>query len=119
VESLAEATKEVMESATDEYNDKELQTYEGQTPHHFYDFGQWVRVVATDEDALAHFNEAFDSAIIATFTLSSFYSAYGTYGTYPINLDVYTGITTSAPSEAYPYGWKQTNWYNDVIKLEN
>lgn len=119
VESLAEATKEVMESATDEYNDKELQTYEGQTPHHFYDFGQWVRVVATDEDALAHFNEAFDSAIIATFTLSSFYSAYGTYGTYPINLDVYTGVTTSAPSKAYPYGWKQTNWYNDVIKLEN
>ena len=119
IESLAEATKDVMKSAKSEYNAKELQTYEGENPHHFYDFGEWVRVVATDDAALQSFNEAMAECIIAKYSLASFYSAYGTYGTYPINLDVYSGVTTSAPSRAYPNGWRTTSWYKDVIALEN
>ena len=116
IEALAEATAQVVKSAKseEEYNIKDLQSYEGQNPHHFYDFGQWVNVVATDEEALKRFNEQFDNAVIATFTLPTFYSAYGSYGTFPIDLDVYTGVTTSAPSKAYPKDWKTTSWYKDV-----
>ena len=116
IEALAEATAEVIKSAKgeEEYNIKDLQSYEGQNPHHFYDFGQWVNVVATDEQALERFNQHLDNTIIATFTLDRFYSAYGSYGTYPIDLDVYSGVTTSAPSKAYPKGWKTTSWYKDV-----
>ncbi len=114
IEALTEATKSVMSSATEEYDKKQLQTYEGKTTHQFFDFGQWVNVVACDKEALAQFNAQFDKCIIATFTLDSFYSAYGQYGTYPINLDVYSGVTTSAPSEAFPNAWRETNWYNYV-----
>lgn len=114
IEALAEATKSVMSSATEDYDKSQLQTYEGERVHHFYDFGEWVNVVATDKEALAQFNAQFDECIIATYTLSSFYSAYGQYGTYPINLDVYTGVTTSAPSDAFPKAWRETNWYNYV-----
>ena len=76
-------------------------------------------MVATDSAALDEFNTQLNECVVATFTLDSFYSAYGSYGTYPINLDVYSGVTTSAPSTAYPNGWRSTSWYKEVIALEN
>lgn len=123
IEALAEATKRAMVGAISR-EDREcridlMQTYEGQTPHHFFDFGQWINHIARDQVALENFNKAFKDCVIATFTLDSFFSAYGNYGTYPINLDVYSGVTTSAPSGAYPNGWRTTNWYKEVIALEN
>lgn len=116
VEALANATAEVVKSAKSEYDKESLQTYEGQSEHHFYDFGQWANVVATDEEALARFNTQLDACIVETFTLDTFYSAYGNYGTYPIDTDVYTGVTTSAPSTYAPGPWKQTSWYKAVWK---
>ena len=114
IDALAEATKSVIASAKTEYDAKSLQTYEGQPTHHFYDFGQWVNTVATDNAALKAFNEQMAKSVVATYSLPTFYSAYGSYGTYNIDLDVYTGVTTSAPSEAYPNGWRMTNWYKAV-----
>ena len=114
IQALADATAAVIRSATDEYDPKTLQTYEGQKTHVFYDFGQWVRTIATDEAALATFNEQLSRTVIAKYTLPSFYSAYGTYGTYKIDLAVYTGVTTSAPSVAYPDEWRETSWYKEV-----
>lgn len=114
IEALAESTKRVVASATESYDKSSLQTYEGEQIHHFFDFGQWVNVVATDKTALDTFNTQLSKTVIAKYSLSSFYSAYGSYGTYPINLNVYSGVTTSAPSEAFPNAWHETNWYKDV-----
>lgn len=119
IDALAAVTKELARNAKTKYDTEHLQTYEGQDPHHFYDFGQWGKVVATDKDLRNKFIAQLDNTIIAKFSLDRFYSAYGNYGTYPIELGVYTGVTTSAPSTAYPNGWRQTNWYKDVIALEN
>lgn len=116
VAALAEATAEVVATAKSEYDASKLQTYEGQRTHHFYDFGQWTNVVATDSEALGRYNDQLARCIIAKYTLPIFYSAYGTYGTYSINEEVYSGITTSAPSQAYPKWWKETNWYKSVWK---
>ena len=116
VAALAEATAEVIKSAksNDEINIKVLQTYEGQDVHQFYDFGQWVATVSTDSSALEAFNNQLNRCVIAKYTLSTFYSAYGSYGTYKIDVDIYSGVTTSAPSEAYPDQWRETNWYKAV-----
>ena len=121
IEALADAVRGVMVSAkkSTEYDSSTLQTYEGQRYHQFYDFGEWVNVVATNGEALDRFNAQMKECVVATYTLDTFYSAYGTYGTYPINLDVYSGVTTSAPSDAYTGEWKTTNWYKEVIALEN
>lgn len=121
IEALADAVRGVMVSAkkSAEYDSSTLQTYEGQRYHQFYDFGEWVNVVATNGEALDRFNAQMKECVVATYTLDTFYSAYGTYGTYPINLDVYSGVTTSAPSDAYTGEWKTTNWYKEVIALEN
>ena len=114
IEALAEATKRVVATATDDYDPSKLQTYEGEQVHHFYDFGQWVRTIATDSEALEAFNAQYEKCVVETYTLNSFYTAYGSYGSRPIDLDAYSGITTSAPSEAYPNAWRKTNWYNYV-----
>lgn len=114
VAALAEATSRVVITASNTYDRDTLQTYEGKSVHQFYDFGQWINVVATDETALDNFNTQLANTVIAKFTLPTFYSAYGMYGTYDIDTEVYSGVTTSAPSEAYPDAWRQTSWYCDV-----
>ena len=123
VDALADATQKAMVGAIDknspDYMISHLQTYEGQSLHHFFDFGQWINYIARNDEALANFNARLDECVIATYTLDTFYSAYGSYGSHKIDLDVYTGVTTSAPTLAYPNGWKETNWYKEVIALEN
>ena len=114
IEALADATKRIMKSATEEYDASKLQTYEGQKVHHFYDFGQWANTVATDSEALNSFNNQLSKCVIAKYTIDTFYSAYGVYGVYNIDTNVYSGVTTSAPSKAYPNAWKQTSWYNYI-----
>jgi hypothetical protein len=116
VEALAEATAEVVKSATDNYDKSALQTYEGQNPHYFYDFGEWVNAIATDDNALDIFNVQLEKTIIAKYTLDTFYSAYGTFGTYDIDIEAYSGVTTLAPSEVFTDYWKQSNWYKAVWK---
>ena len=115
IANLAEATNRVVATATNDYDKELLQTYEGQSVHYFYDFGEWVNVVATDTAALDNFNSQLAKTVIAKYTLPTFYSAYGMYGTYDINMEVYSGVTTSAPSDAYPSAWRKTSWYNDVF----
>jgi hypothetical protein len=114
VETLAKVTQKLAETATDFYDPTQLQTYEGQAVHQFYDFGQWANRVAQDNAALEVFNSQLENTVIAKFSLPTFYSAYGSYGTYDIDLDVYSGVTTSAPSSAYPQAWYKTNWYKYV-----
>ena len=117
IEALRDATKEVVKSATSEYNIDALQTYEGQDPHYFYDFGQWVKYVATDNLAYQNFKRQLDKTVIAKYTLDTFYSAYGSYGTHPINVKEYTGVTTSAPSTKLQSYWQETEWYKSVWQL--
>ena len=117
VEALRDATKAVVASALEEYDTESLQTYEGKNPHYFFDFGQWAEVVATDATALQHFKTQLNNTVIAKYTLDSFYSAYGGFGTYPIDINVYSGVTTSAPSHKLRDLWIQTEWYKSVWQL--
>ena len=122
IEALADATKDVLKSMSKGfYNRNTLQSYEGQKPnHYFFDFGEWIGVVATDSEALDQFNTQLAKTVVAKYSLESFYSAYGSYGTYPINLDIYSGITTSAPTEAAIYSYMcKTNWYDYVWPQES
>lgn len=117
VEALRDATKAVVASALEEYDTESLQTYEGKNPHYFFDFGEWAEVVATDDAALQHFKTQLNNTVIAKYTLDSFYSAYGGFGTYPIDINVYSGVTTSAPSHKLRDLWIQTEWYKSVWQL--
>ena len=115
VEALADITGEIAIWENKYYDRKELQTYEGQEIHFFYDFGEWGNLFDEDSAKLEAFNEQLNKVVVAKYSLETFYSAYGTYGTYSIDLDVYSGITTSAPTESsHFYDWKKTNWYHHL-----
>ena len=114
LEPLAEATRQVAATMVEEYDRSTLQTYEGQSQHSFYDFGEWATTVATDHMALKAFDEQLSLTVTAKYTLPSFYSALGTAGTYPIDESIYSGITTSAPSTLYETSWRNTSWYKRV-----
>ena len=116
LEALADATRKIAKSATNDYDKNLLQSYEGQNPHTFYDIGGWATAVATDQAALQDFEAQLDRTTVARYTLSTFYSALGSYGNYPINVDTYTGITTSAPCDQYFNEWKKTSWYKRVME---
>lgn len=114
IEALAAATKDVVATAHEEYDSSTLQFYEGHSRHTFFDFGAWCKLVATDNDALARFEEQLARTVITKYTLPSFYSALGHSGTYPIDEEQYTGITTSAPCDTYPEYWRNTSWHGAV-----
>ena len=103
-----------MYNAADEYDASTLQTYEGHVDHIFYDFGQYCSVVAAEGDFDA-FERQLDATVIAKFTLPTFYSAYG-YSTYPIDVEAYSGVTTSAPCSIYAEEWRETLWYQRVYQ---
>lgn len=118
MENLRDAAKRLMETGTNKYVRDEMQAYEGQTYHIFFDISEWCDLAGQDDTAKAEFHAQLERTIIAKYTLPTFYSAYGTYGTYPIDEDIYSGLTTSAPSSVYLNTWKKSNWYRDVWPAE-
>lgn len=115
IDPLADATKAVAASQQ-QYFREEMQTYEGQSIHQFYDLGEWAEVSCSDNAAVEAFNAQLERTVVAKFSLPTFYSAYGSYGTYDIDLDIYSGVTTSAPCydrNIMPY-WPNTEWYSYV-----
>lgn len=108
---LADAAREVLATATEDYDVAALQSYEGQTPHTFFDMGEFYTVTATDQAALDRFRSQLSRCVVAKYTLPTFYSALGSYGTYPIDESVYSGVTTSLPSNRYPDALKATSWW--------
>jgi hypothetical protein len=116
LEALAEASRKVALTAITEYSKRNIQSYEGQSPHSFYDFGGWYRIVATDTAALEALEAQMERTVVARYTLPSFYSALGTYGIYPIDEEQYTGVTTSAPCKQYAEEWQQTSWGKRIME---
>lgn len=115
IDLLADATKAIAASQQ-QYFREEMQTYEGQSIHQFYDIGEWAEVSCSDNAAVEAFKVQLERTVVAKFSLPTFYSAYGAYGTYDIDLEIYSGVTTSAPcyDRNIMPAWPNTAWYRYV-----
>lgn len=110
IEPLAAIMKQINTSGSlSEVDRDELQTYEGQWQHIFFDLGDYVDKACGDATLKASFAEQLARCVPYKYTLSSFWSNYGVAGNYPVNR--YSGISTSAPSEIYRYEYALTPWY--------
>lgn len=110
IEALAAVMKQINTSAATVQPDiSQLQTYEGQWQHIFYDLGDYVDKACGDTALKASFAEQMERCVPYKYTLSSFWSNYGVPGNYPI--DSYSGLSTSAPAEVYRYEYGLTQWY--------
>lgn len=91
-----------------------VQYYEGQDPHSFYDLGDMVEQSCADATAAANFKKQLDKTVTSRYHTDIFYSAYGSNGTYYHDINYYSGISTSAMVDHYSYDWSQTEWYKDT-----
>lgn len=109
LDGLAQAMKQVNNSAQKHYDIDDLQFYEGLVEHTFFDLGDYVDKMCDDEQAKKAFYEQLDRTVISKYSLDKFYSSYGIRGVYDIK--AFTGISTSAPSRLYRSAYQQTAWY--------
>lgn len=109
LDGLAQAMKRVNNAEKKDYKLSNIQSYEGLSPHVFFDLGDYVDKMCADEAAKSAFNEQLNRTVLSKYTLDTFLSMYGTSGRYKI--DVFTGMSTSAPSPLYRSAYEQTSWY--------
>ena len=112
LEALATAMKAV--NAADKkvnFSLDNVQYYEGQNPHSFYDLGDIVEQSCADSSVAATFKAQLDKTVTSRYHTDRFYSVYGNDNKYYHNINYYSGITTSAMVEHYSTDWQQTAWY--------
>lgn len=109
--ALAGAMKAINNGKKRQYDPQSLQHYENLTPHLFYDLGQYAEAICDDPALVDSFQKQFDKAFPPACRLHTptFYSAYGS-GAY-IDVDRYSGVSTSEPSGKYTAENRQTAWY--------
>lgn len=113
LEALAAAMKEVNKAGIKEnFSLKNVQYYEGQATHSFYDLGDMVEQSCADSAAATAFKTQLDKTVTSRYHTDQFYSAYGSGNKYYHDINYYSGITTSAMVEHYVVDWQKTAWYN-------
>lgn len=109
VDALAAIVKKINAGAKKDYDRDEIQTFEGQSRHVFYDLGDYVDKMCGDPALKAEFDAQMARTVPCKYTLGSFWSNYGTEsGIYPIK--AFSGLSTSAPASVYRDSYAETAW---------
>ena len=112
LEALAQAMKSVNSTGTKSgFSLDNVQYYEGQEEHSFYDLGHIVELSCADASVASEFKAQLDKTISSRYHTERFYSAYGNENVYFHEINYYTGISTSAKVEHYADDWEKTSWY--------
>ena len=112
LEALATAMKEVNSASIKSgFALENVQYYEGQSPHSFYDLGDMVEQSCADATVAARFKAQLNKSVTSRYHTDQFYSAYGSNNIYYHDIKYYSGISTSAMVNHYQYDWEQTEWY--------
>ena len=112
IDKLAVAMKDVNKAGIkSSFSLSNVQYYEGQIPHSFYDLGDMVEQSCADATVAAAFKKQLDKCVTSRYHTKQFYSAYGGNGIYYHDINYYSGITTSAMVDHYANDWRNTAWY--------
>ncbi|MFI3296352.1 MAG: clostripain-related cysteine peptidase [bacterium] len=113
LENMAEIMLEInSDSGSTEPNTDNIQTMDGYSPTIFFDYGDYVSQLCTDTELLSQFQTSLDKLVIYKGCTSQYYSAIVGGA---ININSYSGITTSQPTEHYVSAYYiNTNWYEDT-----
>ncbi len=114
LKSLADVVSQINENGVNEVDIKELQCYEMLPYNVFCDFGQYINYACDDLILKLKFEIAMEQAfpINSRLHTDSFYTNLsGSSGW--VDIDYYSGVTTSAPSEKFRHEWSNTEWAKD------
>lgn len=109
LEKLAEIIGKINTIATEATRD--VQYYDGYTPHIFYDLGDYIDAICNDEMLLSEFQAQMTKCIPHKAHTAQVYA----YSSGVININVYSGISTSALSTNNKcISYTETEWYKDT-----
>ena len=111
LEALAKSMKAVNTAAQKDYNPDDIQSYERLDDHVFFDLGDYVDAMCDDESIKEAFNRQLELCVITKYAPKKFYSAYPRTNAGQCDLNVFSGLSTSAPSIFYRDVYVQTSWY--------
>ncbi|MBQ2416508.1 MAG: hypothetical protein II283_08790 [Alistipes sp.] len=111
LDALANAMRKVNQAIEDLAEPNKLQTYDGGTNHLFFDLGDYVNQACKDQTNKQAFEQQLRNTVVTKFTLDKFWSSYINANFYPVNTEVFSGLTTSAPSRLCRESYPQTAWY--------
>lgn len=112
LDNLAALTKIINKNTNNTIDTSTLQYYDGLRPHLFFDYGQYMKALCTDQELLSDLQHQLDKAIPYKLTLNKFYTGLKPLrGLHAINPDAYSGLSTSQPSEMYRTEYETTAWY--------
>lgn len=113
LDELALRMKEVNGHLRTDADLSDLQIYEGLSRPLFFDLGQYVETVCTDETAAERFRTQFDLTFPESCRLHtpSFYSGYNGRMN---EIRSYSGVTTSTPSTKFPTAHAATAWCRET-----
>lgn len=109
LDALAAEMKQVNQSIKDDYDRSALQTYEGGTNHIFFDLGDYVDKVCTNDSAKSRLKNQLQQTVSTKYAVDFFWTTYIDEDYYPITS--YSGLSTSAPSILCRDSYEQTAWY--------
>ena len=112
LEALAAAMKAVHSAGVkSDFSLSNVQYYEGQSAHSFYDLGDMVEQSCADASVATAFKTQLNKTVTSRYHTDKFYSAYTGSGTNFHTINYYSGISTSDKVEHYKEEWSQTEWY--------
>ncbi|MFI3282862.1 MAG: clostripain-related cysteine peptidase [Rikenellaceae bacterium] len=112
LEELAQKMKQINDAGVNKVDIDDIQCYENLSSNVFCDLGEYVKEASTSSALLEEFEsvlgEAFpDSGIYHTTSFcSTLRTSYGEW----IDIDYFSGVSTSEPSEKFQDDWVQTSW---------
>jgi hypothetical protein len=121
---LAAASREILRGREAEIfnltlTDIQLMERLGQPHHALYDFGDFVRQLATPEQ-YARFERALEEVVVYKKTTDiAYYNAEGGLGGYPIDRERFCGITSYVPQSALEKlneWYRRLDWYKAVYE---
>ncbi len=110
LENLAEVMRRVNAIAVEP--NYEVQFYDGYTPHIFYDLGDYVSAICSDKVLLEEFCMQMEKCVPYKAHTPRIY----VYGVGTIEVNNYSGISTSAPSlNSKCASYQETEWFKSVM----
>ena len=111
LDGLAEKMRSVNRAIDENLDINKLQSYDGGTNHIFFDLGDYVNQACTDDQSKTAFMQQLERCVVTKYTLDKFWSGYTNPNYYPVNREVFSGLTTSAPSRLCRESYAKTAWY--------
>lgn len=108
LDKLASIVKRINQSATNDTQNLNIQTYDSYDPHIFYDLGHYISNYCVDQSLIEEFNTQINNCIPYKAHTKYVYA----YNFGQIEIKYYSGISTSAPStNSKCASYTNTQWY--------